>query len=154
MKNTHSILLSCFEKEMPRLKGPFFQYYNTCHFCIHKLLPFLPFSLRGGVRRVFVKHNILYFELINPALKTEFHYKLNEIKGLLKLIAQSSENCRHVTNWDIKSYYRDCITLTPPPPPWDVRYSEKGKGEFSNHAKHPLLYSFFEELRNLVKNPK
>lgn len=153
MKNFQDIFFSSLDHSLAPIKKRFLSTYGQRQ-CIERLYRILPATLLQGTRRIYLRHHTLYFEFINPALKTEFHYKLSLIKSLLNTLSQAGELCKDAKNWDIKSYYtleNDPLPLQSPPS-WECRYREKSEAQFYNHATHPALHELFEKFRTIIES--
>lgn len=113
----------------------------------------LPPRLAKAVLFMYEKNEILFFVLNHPGLKMEFHYKMNELRGMLTLVREKIPELSHIT--DLKCFVSNkVIPRSPEINPTEPFYAEHSSGEFKNLAEDDEIRTRFEEIRQIICSQK
>jgi antitoxin component of MazEF toxin-antitoxin module len=114
--------------------------------CFGIVKSLLPVRFQKHIRFIYKRGETLFFVLDHPALKTELHYNLPNIKSLLKQIVQT-HGCSVLA--EVKQL-KTFVTNRAPQKATKQRiqsYKERASGNFTVEAKDEAIKSIFERIK-------
>ncbi len=132
---------------------PLFSKLNSSK-CYEKIKALLPPRFQNGIHFIYVKNRILFFALNHPALKMEFNYNLNLIKGVLKELKKSFKECEDVDFKEIRVFVSNRVENGNENEKKEdsmIIYKERSSGEFDIKTENKNLKTLFENIQKHIK---
>lgn len=121
------------------------------HRCMGKMFSLLPVHLSKSVVYSYMQDEItLCIVVSNNAMTTEFHYKQNLIKELLKEITKviPCDEVEKIKNIKVRYLYTPPAPLAPPQ---KITLPERSRGDFINYAMQNGVVAKIEHIRSLIQ---